>query len=84
MLPETKERSLQQQAEEYVFTKELRAGWYLDVRDTTNCWCLAEVRRITLDYVRVHYDGFQERLDEVNRANGQARTFAWLLRDWLL
>ncbi len=60
-----KEKSLQQQADEYVFTRDLQVGSYLDVKDTASSWCLAQVVKLTGDQLRVHYDGWSEKYDEV-------------------
>ena len=59
------EKTIYQQAEEYVFTKDLQAGSYLDVKDTASSWCLAQVVKLSGDQLRVHYDGWSEKYDEV-------------------
>ncbi len=59
---------LQQEAESYSFIKDLQMHSYLDVQDTASAWCLAEVTEIHRNIVRVHYDGWSEKYDEVTRA----------------
>eukprot|EP01022_Parablepharisma_sp_SALTPOND_P031230 TRINITY_DN78_c0_g1_i1.p1 TRINITY_DN78_c0_g1~~TRINITY_DN78_c0_g1_i1.p1 ORF type:complete len:2462 (-),score=272.77 TRINITY_DN78_c0_g1_i1:2173-9558(-) len=59
------DKTLYQQAEEYNFTKDIKVGTYLDVKDTASTWCLAQVIRLSGDVLRVHYDGWSEKYDEV-------------------
>jgi len=59
------EKSLYQEAETYNFIKDLHLGCYLDVKDTTSTWCLATIIILSNDGIRVHYDGWSERFDEV-------------------
>jgi len=59
------EKTLVQQADEFQFMKYLQTGSYLDVKDTTSSWCLAQVVKMTTDQICVHYDGWSEKYDEV-------------------
>lgn len=59
------EKSPQQEAESYDYLKELSVGSYLDVKDTTSTWCLANVTLLSGNIIRVHYDGWGEKYDEV-------------------
>jgi len=61
-----KEKSLMEQAEDYDFTKDLKIGSYLDVKDTASTWCLAQVTKFTTSQITIHYDGWGTKYDEVN------------------
>ena len=52
-------------AEEYKLTNDLRINAYLDVKDTTSAWCLAQIIDVSHNKIRVHYDGWSNKYDEV-------------------
>ena len=60
-----KDNNLQKLAEEYDFIKDLDVGTFLDIKDTTGNWCLAQVIKKVGDIIRVHYDGWSDKYDEV-------------------
>jgi len=53
------------QAESYNPYNELKSGCYIDARDTVNNWCVAEVLKIDSNEVRVSYDGWSDKYNEV-------------------
>ena len=40
-------------------------GWYIDARDTINNWCVAEVLKVEGNDVKVSYDGWSSKYDDV-------------------
>lgn len=40
-------------------------GWFIDARDTVNNWCMAEVLRIDGPDVKVGFDGWSSKYDDV-------------------
>ena len=63
---EKQEKTLQQMADEYDFTKDLQANSFLDIKDTASAWCLAQVTQLSADTIRVHYDGWSDKYNEVS------------------
>ena len=59
------EKSLAQEAEAYDFTKDIREGNYLDTKDTSSIWCLAKVLKVTGSSLRIRYDSWSKRFDDV-------------------
>lgn len=60
-----KEKSLQKLAEEYDFTKDLKEKSFIDIKDTAGQWCFAQVIKCSESMVRIHYDGWSNKYDEV-------------------
>ena len=60
------DKELYKKAEAYDFTKDLKICSYVDVKDTTSTWCLAQVINKTEDEIKVHYDGWSVKYDEVS------------------
>ena len=44
-------------------------GMYVDAKDTVNCWCVAEVLDVDNNYLKIHYEGWSEKYNEVNDLN---------------
>lgn len=61
--------NLQKLAEEYDFTKDLDVGSWLDIKDTTGNWCLTQIIKKVGDIIRVHYEGWGDKYDEVRFFN---------------
>lgn len=45
----------------------LKAGHYIDARDTVSNWCVAEVLKIDSSEVKVSYDGWSPSYDDVRQ-----------------
>ncbi len=43
----------------------IEAGWFIDARDTINNWCVAEVLKMEGNDVKVSYDGWSSKYDDV-------------------
>ncbi len=60
-----KGRSLAQLAAQYDFTKDLQAGNFVDVKDSTGSWCVAQVAKWSPENIHIHYEGWSDKFDEV-------------------
>ena len=45
--------------------KDIKPGWYVDARDSVNNWCVAEVQEVNGNEIKVNFDGWSSRYDEV-------------------
>ncbi len=47
--------------------KDIAAGWLIDGRDTINNWCVCDVLKVEEGAVKVRYDGWGTKYDEVHQ-----------------
>ncbi len=54
-----------QRAEAFNAFQGIAPGWLVDARDTVNNWCVAEVLSVTANELKISYDGWTVRYDDV-------------------
>lgn len=59
------DKSLLKEADSYSLANALRPGTYLDVKDSYGTWYLAQATEIFPNALRVHFDGWSHKYDEV-------------------
>jgi len=52
-------------AESFDPYKGIEPGWHIDARDTINNWCVAEVLKVNGGEIKVNFDGWSNKYDEV-------------------
>ena len=52
---------------EYSYYKDFKLGMWIDAQDSISCWCQAKVVQVYDYRVKVHFDGWPEKWDEVSR-----------------
>ena len=57
-----------QYAKDYDYTQDYKLNGYVDAKDTVSNWCVAEVIEVfeESNSIRVHYEGWTQRYDEVS------------------
>lgn len=43
----------------------IKEGWLIDAKDTVDNWCVANVLKATDTDIRINYDGWSEKYDDV-------------------
>jgi len=53
-------------AEEHKLLEGVEQGWLIDAKDTVDNWCVANVLKVENNEVRVNYDGWSAKYDDVS------------------
>jgi len=62
-------KSFEKLISEYNFTRTLQIGNFIDAKDSTDEWNVAQIISMDAGYLRIHYDGWSEKYDEVFLTN---------------
>lgn len=67
-LPKVEELSLADRiklSESVDYFANIAPGWYIDAKDSVNVWCVAEVLDVIGNEIKINFDGWSNRYDEV-------------------